>query len=78
MKVTGGLPVLLARNWAIAYLGVGDHKRALDWLKLAAESRNPGEGGVNVTTMLARNAWSDSILNQPEFVEVRSRLGFRE
>ena len=26
----------------------------------------------------AVNAWSDAILDQREFVEVRSRLGFRE
>ena len=44
---------------------------------MAAESPEPYEGHFTAT-MLAANIYDDPILEQPEFVEVRSRLGFRE
>ncbi len=62
---------------AQGYLGVGDNEQALYWLKRAAETREPYEGYFSILGLKA-NQFSDPVLDQPEFVEVRSRLGFRE
>ena len=50
---------------------------ALDWLKVAADNPQPYEGHF-ILMYLKTNIWNDPILDQLEFVEVRSRLGFRE
>ncbi len=63
--------------WVLAYLAVGDNELALESLNRAAESPEPYEGHYT-TSLLADNIYRDPILDQPEFVEVRSRLGFRE
>ncbi|MCZ6498468.1 MAG: tetratricopeptide repeat protein, partial [Gammaproteobacteria bacterium] len=55
-------------------LAVGDNQAALDLLQELAEES--GIGG-NIETFKS-NAFDDPILDQPEFVEVRRRLGFRE
>jgi hypothetical protein len=62
-------------TWALAYLAIGEQERALEWLNTAAENRIP-DGGFMVLWWLRANAFSDPVLEQPEFVEVRSRLGF--
>ncbi len=36
------------------------------------------EGATHVENLNRFNTWNDPILDQPEFVEVRSRLGFSE
>jgi len=55
-------------------LAIGENQAALDWLQeFAAE---PRIGGLRENLRI--NAYNDPILDQPEFVEVRSRLGFRE
>ena len=63
--------------WTWAYLGIRDGERALDALNRAIE--NP----LLLTSyypfeMILQNALLDPILDQPEWLEVRSRLGFRE
>jgi TolB-like protein/Tfp pilus assembly protein PilF len=64
-------------GWVLAYLAVGDNDLALEWLSRAAESPEPYEGHFTVGFLKA-NFYSDPILDQREFVEVRSRLGFKE
>ena len=66
-----------AGSWALAYLALGNEDEVLRWLETAAADLGPDEGFFEVNAMRA-NYWSDPILDQPEFVEVRSRLGFRE
>ncbi len=63
--------------WAVAYLSLGDQEKALDWLNRAAEQPEPGNGYVALYG-IAGNVRANPILDQPEFVEVRRRLGFRE
>ncbi len=63
--------------WALATLGVGERQQALAWLKKAAETPSPDNGYV-ILYVIAGNLYADPILDQPEFVEVRRRLGFRE
>ena len=41
------------------------------------EANEPDEGFWSLM-FIRSNVFSDPILDQPEFVEVRSRLGFRE
>ncbi len=64
-------------QWALVHLAAGNIDQALDWLNTAAENRLP-VGGFFITALKKANLFSDPILDQPEFVEVRSRLGFRE
>ncbi len=59
--------------WAEAYMGVGDYDEALWLLNAAAE--NPDLIQTPYMPLNMRiNFWSDPILEQPEFVEVRERL----
>ena len=62
-------------TWALAYLAIGDQEKSLQWLTRAAENRMPDEG-FSVMWLIRRNLLTDPILEQPEFVDVRSRLGF--
>ena len=68
---------IAAPAWVLLYLAIGDQAQALYWLKDAADNPQPYEGHF-ATLRLKNNIWNDPILDQPEFVEVRSRLGFRE
>jgi len=63
-----------AAAWVIGYLAIEDDKQALYWLNLAAEKREPYEAYFALIG-LKTNWFSDPILDQPEFVAVRSRLG---
>jgi TolB-like protein/Flp pilus assembly protein TadD len=62
--------------WAPAYLGIGDEAAALGELERAAGTLNPDNGFLGLFE-IAWNLWSDPRLEQPEFVDVRERLGFR-
>ena len=62
-------------SWVFAYLGVRDADQALHHLKLAAGKwAGIGRGQISIKN----NFYHDPILEQPEFAEVRSRLGFKE
>ena len=63
-------------TWASAYLAIGEEERALEWLIAAAENQMPDEG-FSMLWNLRANTFGNPILDQPEFVEVRNRLGFR-
>ena len=58
-------------------LARGDEQGALNSLRRAAENRQPYDAYV-ITARFKANTFNDPILDRPEFVEVRSRLGFRE
>jgi DNA-binding winged helix-turn-helix (wHTH) protein/Flp pilus assembly protein TadD len=62
-------------TWALAYLAIGDQDKSLEWLTRAAENRMPDEG-FSVMWLIRRNLLEDPILEQTEFADVRSRLGF--
>jgi tetratricopeptide (TPR) repeat protein len=66
-----------ASTWAWAYMGVGDYEEALRQLNTAAENLELLQGPW-LAHFIGENTWSDPILDQPEWVEMRSRLGFRE
>ena len=60
-------------DWALAALIEGNQTEALQWLQRAAGQRPPKPDAVSVT-LIATNRYSDPVLDQPEFVEVRNRL----
>ena len=66
-----------AANWALAYLALGEHEEALRWLTTAADNRIADAGWRNLEE-LASNNRADPVLDRPEFVEVRDRLGFTD
>ena len=66
-----------AASWAMAYLGIGDEERALDFLAAASNVTQGGEGYLAIT-FLAGNAFRDPVLEQRTFVEARRRLGWRD
>jgi len=57
-----------------AYLGIRDYPKALTCINENIQDETYGLG----QRFIKVNAFNDPILDQPEFVEVRSRLGFRE
>ena len=65
-----------ATVWAWAYLGLGDYEEALRLLNAASENlentRDPYPAHF-----IRWNVWSDSMLEEPEWVEVRERLRAR-
>jgi tetratricopeptide (TPR) repeat protein len=64
-------------SWAMLYIGVGDYSQALDALNTAIE--NPSLlTHFHPFTIIMQNAYLDPILEQPEWMEARSRLGFKE
>jgi tetratricopeptide (TPR) repeat protein len=61
---------------AVAALSAGNRAEALEWLRRAAARPTPGPDWLSLHTILT-NRLSDPVLDQPEFVDVRSRLGWR-
>jgi adenylate cyclase len=57
-------------------LAVGDKQDALLWMERSASDRTPGPdwGAVRI---LFENPYRDPVLDEPEFVAIRSRLGWR-
>jgi len=63
--------------WILGYLAIGDEESALEWLNRAADSPQYYEGHFGMAWM-SGNGYHDSVLDQPEFVAVRQRLGFTD
>jgi tetratricopeptide (TPR) repeat protein len=61
----------------VAYLGVGDTDRALEWLNTLADDPQSYEGHY-LTISIARNEYQDPVLDRPEFTAVREKIGFRD
>ncbi len=63
--------------WANVNLARGDEDQAFEWLRRAVENREPYEG-YNLVHYFRRNDYSDPILAQPRFVDLRNQLGFTD
>ncbi len=64
-------------TWALANLAVGKNEEALDWLSTVVEkveNNEPDPGFINLMVMKA-NYFSNPVLDEPRFVELRSQLG---
>ena len=70
---TGPAP---ASGWVLAYLAIGDQRRALESLETVVERRD-FDVPENIA-QLKHNVFEDPVLDLPEFVEVRERLGFTD
>jgi len=66
--------VLTDAAWALAYLAVGDLGKALRSLNRAADQGSAGED-ISAAT-IKFNMLSAPVLEQPEFLEIRRKLGF--
>ncbi len=62
---------------AVGHLATGDSEESLRLFREAAENRLP-LGGSTLTILIKLNIYEDSVLEQPDFVEVRQRLGFTD
>jgi hypothetical protein len=66
-----------ALAWMNVSLARGEEGRALEWLRQAAEAKEPYEGYVLVLNHRA-NLFQEPILDRPEFVALREQLGFTD
>ena len=63
--------------WGQAYLAIGEHQQALNYLDAAANNKAGNPPNVS-TNFIRLNSWNDPVLDEPEFVAVRERLGFTD
>jgi len=63
-----------AGSWTMAHLSIGDADAALDALQRAAGDMTPDDGFAALMVIKA-NVFENEILNEPEFVALRSQLG---
>ena len=62
---------------AVNQLALGNTDEALQLFEEAADFRLPS-AGATLTIMIKNNVYNDPVLERPEFVDVRRRLGFAE
>ncbi len=62
---------------AVGHLAIGNTEESLRLFREAAENRLPS-AGATLTILIKRNVFNDSVLEQPEVVEVRKRMGFQD
>ncbi len=60
---------------ALGQLAIGNTEESLRLFREAAEKRLPSPGAT-LNILIKRNVFNDPVLEQPEFVEVRKRMGF--
>ena len=61
--------------WALGYLGTGQNDKALERLTITAANPRDPLGGKELV-FISVNAFSDPVLDQPEFAEARKNLAF--
>jgi tetratricopeptide (TPR) repeat protein len=66
---------LLPMMWVMAYLGIGDVERAYEWAKVVVDRTRVPWPGPHL--WLALNPMNDPVLERPEFLELRRKLGYR-
>ena len=62
--------------WVWGYLALGEPSRALESLREAV-AKPEFHQEIFLHTFIKQNSWADPVLDQPEFVELRTQLGFR-
>jgi len=68
---------LRRRNvWLLAALAHGDEQEALRRLSAEAESEFV-DGSSTLRAMVMANVWGAPVLEEPQFAELRGRLGLR-
>ena len=75
LEQVGESKIVLYMAMAFAYLAIGEDQKAVDALEELAAVSN----GLQIRVHeFAVNSWSDPVLDQPEFAEVRERLRYKE
>ena len=66
-----------AGTWVLSYLAIGDSDKAFEWLNAAVEKVERGEIDEGFWTLMTikANVYSDPVLEEPRFVELRNKLG---
>ncbi len=59
-----------------SFTPLGDEEQALHWVGIATE-KAPHEAYISIFE-IKTNVLEDAVLEQPDFVELRSRLGLRK
>jgi tetratricopeptide (TPR) repeat protein len=65
-----------AGGWVEAYLAIGEHEKALEWLELAAQKASRHEPDAHFYSLmnLRMNVLADPVLDRPEFVALLGRI----
>jgi Flp pilus assembly protein TadD len=63
------------QGWALAYAAIADHEKAFEYLELIAQEVTEGHRSA-LNAYFAHNIYDDPMLETPEFIEVRKRLGY--
>jgi serine/threonine-protein kinase len=69
-------PLVPRIAWVYGYLGAGDLERAHEWAAKVAENGLPPT--INWERAFMQNLLEDAVLDRPEFLELRRRLGYRD
>jgi hypothetical protein len=69
-------PLVPRIAWVYGYLGAGDLERAHEWASKVAENGLPPT--INWERAFMQNLLEDAVLDRPDFLELRRRLGYRE
>ena len=64
------------QRWALAYAAIGDEEKVFEYLQLIAEEIAEGGHRSGLSAYFAHNIYQDPMLETPEFIEVRKRLGY--
>ena len=64
------------QDWAFGYATIGDEVKLLEYLQLIAEEIADGKHRHGLNSYFAHNIYDDPMLEIPEFIEVRKRLGY--
>lgn len=66
-----------APNVVLELLAIGSYDAAIEQLELALRRRAELHLGVDpfITSFIRDNNWTDPVLEQPRFVQLRARLG---
>ena len=63
------------QSWALIHVAIGDYEKAMEYLQLAAQEVEDGYKSSG-NRIIAMNRYRDPVLETPEFIEVRQRLGY--
>jgi len=63
-------------TWGLAFLAIGDQGSSLKWFNQAADQKGYDDS-YGVLFQLSVSSFRDPVLEQPEFIEVRKRMGPR-
>ncbi len=64
-----------AADWAVAYIALGDYEEAYQRLEAAVNDPAPASNDTIPLGDIKANVYSDPVLEEPRFQELRDRIG---